>query len=774
MVAATSLPAEHVPPRRLSMSVMKEVQKQADAQQRSAHEREALATILRTQGGGSLLRGWHRELDPDWTLEVSFQNFFEASKRLHIAANAHMQLKKHGLPRDLTLAEVAPDEAALLERFMKWVKECFGGPLDLFPETDVLGEGRVDSSDFWDFCVRKGFVATESELEELKGCCDVDGIGTITKERLLFLEVDRRVRDIELFKAKMSRKEQRQQLMASVYAEACSKPQRHRLAQRPWQRQTFERLPAVAHQKRSRRQKEAHQRSLQAQSLFMQHIRRSYGSEVRAWRRELVTDGSFVLPLKELRRYCRKINLDVDASELWKFFDRDGDGAVRLEEVCVGAADALASFHRWARADFGSCSSLWDHPVMVSARSSSQDLWALGKKMLLSTFGASLKTLGWPGIDDSGVKNMVFASLDQYGCGFIEHSDLEWLDGWEPPGYLSVDRPDPEAWNEIRALVLKMYKHPLLAWRTLFDQDNSNSVSWAEFERACEHLKFKGNIGGAWRSLDIDLSGTISLKEFDAESSDILKSFKEWADQHFGSVELAIKSLDIDNSGSVSFAELRRACEKLKWSGDVRLLFDCLDVDRKKDRPSNTRSLSFEEVSFLDSWHMEPSEDQLCEDAPEETGRMAAWSAPLSSGRPTSGLQKKKRSSSKLLEQAFCTPDQCMRRTAVCTEQKQNMMSSSAADAKCSRKTSLAPESSHPEGSTRKEGNQHLTNSTSLPDLTTRLHQAYSAGCNRKPSRRRSARRRLPFLLDQLCPSNDCPATAGHQSPAVLREVVAC
>lgn len=412
---------------------------------------------------------------------------------------------------------------------------------------------------------------------------------------------------------------------------------------------------------------------------------------------------------------------------------------------------------------------------MVSARSSSQDLWALGKKMLLSTFGTSLKTLGWPGLDDSSVKNMVFASLDQYGCGFIEHSDLEWLDGWEPPGYLSVDKPDPEAWNEIRALVLKMYKHPLLAWRTLFDQDNSNSVSWAEFERACEHLKFKGNIGGAWRSLDVDLSGTISLKEFDAESSDILQSFKEWADQHFGSVELAIKSLDIDNSGSVSFAELRRACEKLKWSGDVRLLFDCLDVDRKKDRPSNTRSLSLEEVSFLDSWHMEPSEYQLCEDAPEETGRMAAWSAPLPSGRPTSGLQLKKRSSSKSLEQAFCTPDQCMRRTAVCSEQRHNMISASAAEAKCSRKTSFAPDSSQlPEGSTRKEGNQNLTNSTSLPDLTTRLHQAYSAGCKRKPSRRRSARRRLPFLLDQLCPSTDCSATAGHQSPAVLREVVAC
>merc|ERR1712190_394605 len=59
-----------------------------------------------------------------------------------------------------------------------------------------------------------------------------------------------------------------------------------------------------------------------------------------------------------------------------------------------------------------------------------------------------------------------------------------------------------------------------------------------------------------------------------------------------------------DGSGSLTFSELRRACQKFGWPGDVRALFDCLGISSDE----GTSSLTLEEVAFLDKWvEEEPS-----------------------------------------------------------------------------------------------------------------------------------------------------------------------
>merc|ERR1712176_886747 len=61
----------------------------------------------------------------------------------------------------------------------------------------------------------------------------------------------------------------------------------------------------------------------------------------------------------------------------------------------------------------------------------------------------------------------------------------------------------------------------------------------------------------------------------------------------------------------VTLPELKRACHKMKWQGDVRMLFDCLDVDRKKSTDaSGRRSITLEEISFLDSWQCETEQGE--------------------------------------------------------------------------------------------------------------------------------------------------------------------
>jgi len=119
------------------------------------------------------------------------------------------------------------------------------------------------------------------------------------------------------------------------------------------------------------------------------------------------------------------------------------------------------------------------------------------------------------------------------------------------------------------------------------------------------------------------MSGYITMREYDPASEELLTSFKEWADSNFGSVRHCFKALDSDRSGSVTFPELKRACHKMKWLGNVRTLFDCLDIDsgdrRNRDAATGKRAISLEELAFLDSWNIEPRpevaqmEDDLAE-----------------------------------------------------------------------------------------------------------------------------------------------------------------
>jgi len=108
-------------------------------------------------------------------------------------------------------------------------------------------------------------------------------------------------------------------------------------------------------------------------------------------------------------------------------------------------------------------------------------------------------------------------------------------------------------------------------------------------------------VGGAFRHLDKEMAGAITMKQYDLSSAELLESFKEWADENFGSVKEAFKSMVPDGIGLLSFSELRKATRKLKWMGDVRLLYDCLNCGGPKDSTGRS-SLSLKDVSWLDCW----------------------------------------------------------------------------------------------------------------------------------------------------------------------------
>ncbi|CAK0868046.1 unnamed protein product, partial [Prorocentrum cordatum] len=259
---------------------------------------------------------------------------------------------------------------------------------------------------------------------------------------------------------------------------------------------------------------------------------------------------------------------------------------------------------KWARLTFGSCAGLWDQACDAKGASA-----LCTGKMLLHALDEFLRTAGWP----AGAGRILLA-LDLHGCGFVQRSDLEWLDKWEVPPWFDAE-PDPAAWSELRRLLLREHGHPLRAWRLFMSRDDSGTICWQEFRRACKTVNPHANAVGAWRYLDQDQSGAISLREFDADVADTLQSFKDWSDLNFGSVTSALRAVDADGNGFVTYYELHRECRRLRWQGSTRELFRCLvaiapkvakDVgpsDGDWVGPQGRKAVTLKSLRFLDKWH---------------------------------------------------------------------------------------------------------------------------------------------------------------------------
>jgi len=316
---------------------------------------------------------------------------------------------------------------------------------------------------------------------------------------------------------------------------------------------------------------------------FKARLRKQYGPPLfRAWRRVLDTDGSMTVQRAELFKVCRDLNWPGNMRWLWKALDHDGSGATTFEELDPKGALELAQFKRWAVGVWGP---RFGSPMFKEADSRGK------KKITYAEFAEACEKRGFP----YRKGHAVAAALDCKTCKRVTEADVEIVECFKPPDWL-LSEASQEAADEFKQALLRKYGHCLRGWRSALDKDNSNCCTWWEFVDAAKRIKFTGDIAGAWRAFDADLSGLISFRDLDRVAHDACMEFKMWADVEFGGIRAAYRIIDVDKSNQISFREFRSACRSYGYTGDVATLFESLDQQGTRNM------LHFEEVSFLDSW----------------------------------------------------------------------------------------------------------------------------------------------------------------------------
>ncbi|CAK8985592.1 unnamed protein product [Durusdinium trenchii] len=505
---------------------------------------------------GSTLQAWLSAFDVDNVQRIQKIEFIEIMRRQGYSGN--LQQLFHELEDDsgeLSMHSIDPVQAELWTRFREWCRSTFRSVEDLLTRFGNSNEERMKnrqtikarSAPLTGVHFRKrmrelGWDLGDEDL--LFSALDADRSGVLKREHFRWLDAEfRRI-----------------------------------------QRKIDAKSHAI-HSLRKQQEKDAHQETLE---LFKQALVKKYGNLVRAWRNGLSNNDLLILPKTQFLKACSILGWAHEARELYKMLDKEQSGIASLEELDPSIAEHLAKFKKFLESKFGSALQAFD--ALFDTTNS-------GGKVSFGQFGEALRECGW-----SGRIKMTFNSLDRQGRKSLEESDFRMLDKWSPSPYFMVEA-NTLAKEEVKDLLKQKYHgHFMKAWRHLLDKDGSNRVNWSEFQTACQKLRYHGDVAGAWRAFDSDLSGYLTLNEIDTEASDTLCEFKDWAWNEFGTVRAAFGVFDHDGSNSLSFEEFRGNCRIYGYEGNARKLFDALDINGE-------RSLSISEIAFLDDWDMGKAEE---------------------------------------------------------------------------------------------------------------------------------------------------------------------
>lgn len=556
---------------------------------KSSSQKSKLPTAMETfqdflrEKEDSFLKAWFNHFDQDQNRRISRREFHHGMVRLGYPAHYADSLDNlyNGClqpdDEELTFEDIDSTEARLWDSFRKWCGEHFSGARDMVRQLKQV-------------------------YQQISGIVPMKNRGTAVAAQDEFISEDEFVKGVAAlgWSSELIGMESVWPNYEQIIFEALDHEKQHLLAQRQLK---FVELEARRHKQKEQAKRKAQRMAehkahgLQAMQValidFKAVLKKSCGPLFRSWRRLLDPDGSMTVQRADLFKVAQKLNWKGDVRALWKMLDHDGSGSSTLEELDPLSAQLMARFKKWAEDRFGlkPCTNLFRCLDKHNARKVKyaqfvQECQARG-------FNKKLKTLAvW---------------LDWEDKKFLVEDDFSFLDNWRTPAWL-IAEPNPAAAKDFKAHLLHKYGHYLRAWRGCLDKDNSNCCNWHEFQEACRHLRWNGDVAGAWLAFDEDLSRHITLKEIDEEANRVLAQFKAWADEEFGGVRSAFKVLDNDGSGELDFKEFREACRTWGYPGDCKYLFDALD------QGSASAKLQYKEISFLDDWDMQDHVDSTALD----------------------------------------------------------------------------------------------------------------------------------------------------------------
>eukprot|EP00930_Biecheleria_cincta_P071537 TRINITY_DN59028_c0_g1_i1.p1 TRINITY_DN59028_c0_g1~~TRINITY_DN59028_c0_g1_i1.p1 ORF type:complete len:807 (-),score=139.04 TRINITY_DN59028_c0_g1_i1:59-2479(-) len=503
---------------------------------------------------GSVLRAWINVFDNNNDQRVSKGEFSKGMRELDYHGDVFLLFA--GLDEDdsgeLTLDEVDSKSSALWRDFRTWCTKNFTSAQEMLHRLS----GRSLDED----------MRLSVELQKHEFCNGAIALGC--PERLPDLEF--------LFGA--MRDDRDLVLKASGLAWLAVELKRA-------QKKLQAKKKSTQYQTMKSRQKISPKELLKQFDNFKTFLKKRFGNLIRAWRQALSSHDHMTLPKSQFLKAASKLGFAKESKDLWRALDKDDSGFASIDELDPKNAETLAHFKVWVTKHFGS--------VKEAFKAIDNDNT---RYITSSEFDKALKKFKF-----SRPTKLLFGNLDKDGNGKLELEDLLFLDTWNPLEFL-LAQPNYAARDDIRRLLLVKTGRYMKAWRHLLDKDATNRCNWDEFREACATLGFRGDVAGAWRAFDSNLSGYISLSEIDQESSQVLLKFRKWANCEFGTVRTMFQVFDADGSNAISFQEFRANCRVYGYESSTKVLFSALDVDQEG-------SLSLKEVDFLDEWDLGDDDD---------------------------------------------------------------------------------------------------------------------------------------------------------------------
>jgi hypothetical protein len=289
----------------------------------------------------------------------------------------------------------------------------------------------------------------------------------------------------------------------------------------------------------------------------------------------------------------KKYEFTGDARLIFRILDRDRTGVLNYFHFDPSGAVDLAQLKSWATTMFGGvCNAFQQIDAALDEK------WPKRPgNLTLDEFREEAQQQGF--ISPESLCH-VFEMLGLDHDRKVVPSELRFLDVWDCPSWLMV-APDFTGAQEFKRRLLAKYRgNAIVAWHFGLDQNNVFRVNWHEFaEIGKREQVLKEQLPGIWRALDTNLSGWLSLREFDPEVFKLLVDFKKYCAKRGGSIRQTLTILDKNENSKVSRKEMLPVIKDMgleDWAADT--LYVGLDLNGEGE-------VTPQKIAYLDKWNIE-------------------------------------------------------------------------------------------------------------------------------------------------------------------------